>query len=199
MYYPTITPNGYHWRYEFIYQDTLLMRRNVYLKGQFTNYSTYTYSSSRKELTDSLFGNAGTSFGNRRVSTYDLQDRLATYTAMNPGNDTTGHYFYQYGSRSRDEWYKAGNNTTEFTGRTRIDYNPNGTVSGIKYYSPLSTLVTQTNYTYDAAGHLLKEVGLAGGNTTEAIYFLDPVYGVPQKAETYRNGQLQSRKTYFYK
>jgi hypothetical protein len=201
---PVFNPSGHHWMDISEYKDdTLLIISRHFLRDNQTLLTKHFYNASKQLILDSNYHTAvgsPVSTPYIRAYTYDAQGRLLTNTRLNELNDSVNQSSYQY-----------------FTNRTEMistnwSYNPNGRWSSLfvteytatgkvlseKTFSPLTQLSSQTDYTYDVSGNLIKTVTTNLSNTWENRYTNNAITGKPEKMHSYYQNRLSSTTFYYY-
>lgn len=202
---PILYTGGYYWAYQDYYQDdTLPTVTYRYLKGKQVAEITHFYNASKQLVLDSTYHtpNYGT-YTYLNKFEYDAQGRLTREVELNDTRDTVYHIIYQYAPNRVEKWQKSFYYNPVFVSYGLIvsEYSSSGKILSEKGYDGQggTQVLSQTDYTYDAAGNLLKKARiLPAASATEERYFNNSTTGKPDKMEFYQNGQLIYIYHYYY-
>jgi hypothetical protein len=201
---PMLYTTGYYWAWSDEYQnDTLPTITYRYLKGNQVAKIMHLYNASLQLIKDSTYHtpNYGT-FTYLTNYTYDASGRLASSTDLNDLRDTTSYSTYQYAPNRIEKTTLTINHDLSIRGYSLMvtEFNAAGKIiSEKKYGGPPYVLVTQTDYTYDAMGSLLKKTtSPVGANVQEERYSNNSTTGKPEKMELYVANVLAHTVTYYY-
>jgi hypothetical protein len=201
---PVIYTGGYYWAWQYSYQnDTLLTATHRYFKGNQVAHITHFHNASRQLIMDSTYHtpNYGI-FTYLNKYAYDASGRLSSSLELNDTRDTVNYTTYQYAPNRIEQSVIHVEYNPVIKSNTKIvtEYNTAGKMVSEKQYGGQALqLVSQTDYLYDAANHLLKKTMSATGNPSqEDRYFNNPITGKHEKMEHYENNQLRYVITYYY-
>jgi hypothetical protein len=201
---PILYTGGFYWAYQDYYQDdTLPIVHYRYLRGNQVARIAHFYNASRQLILDSTYHtpNYGT-FTYLNKFEYDMSGRLSSSLDLNDTRDTTSYTTYQYALNKVEKTVINFNYSAFKTySKTVTEYTASGKILSEKGYSgePFQ-FVTQTDYTYDGTGHLLKKtvLSMTGSAPQEERYFNNSISGKPEKMEYYLDNQLRYTVTYYY-
>lgn len=201
---PVLYGNGVYWALSDFYQDdTLPTVTYRYLKGNQVARIAHSYNASLQLVQDSTYHtpNYGT-YTYLTDYTYDVSGRLSSSLDLNNARDTTAYSTYQYSTNRMEKTTLTINHDLFIRGTslTVTEFNPAGKVISEKVYGGQPYVLTsETNYTYDALGSLLKKtISNSGAAVEEERYTNSPIDGKPEKMEKYSGNQLAYTVTYFY-
>jgi hypothetical protein len=205
--FPALTATGYHWMDIYEYKDdTVLVSYKHFLHGNQTFLTKYFYNTSGQYILDSNYhitfsGTIDKSYV--RAYSYETQGRKKTETRLNEFSDSVSHIVYEYqNSPNHQEILKTSfgfNPRGSASSLTVTDFTSSGKILSEKTYAPINQLSSQTDYTYDGNGNLLKKVATSSIGVSEEHYFNNPITGKPEKMESFnRNRPLNIFTTFYY-
>ena len=202
---PILYTGGSYWEWHYHYQnDTLPDYTYRYFRGNQVAHNTYFYNAARQLVMDSTYHtpNYGT-YTYLSKFTYDAAGRIASSLNLNEVRDTTAYITYQYTPNKVEKTTMNIMYTPQpyiTNGITTTEYTSNGKILLEKGINPdLPQHFTQTAYTYDGSGNLLKKITTSSGAApAEERYFNNSTTGKPEKMEYYLDNRLIYVVTYFY-
>jgi hypothetical protein len=200
---PLLYTGGFYWALQDQYlDDTLPTATYRYLKGNQVARIAHLYNAARQLIMDSTYHtpNYGT-FTYLTKYWYDALGRLANSTDLNDTRDTTAYITYQYAPNTVEKSVTSFNYNPVSMGYSKIvtEYTAAGKIlSEKKYNGQVPQLFSQTDYTYDAAGHLLTKTIASTGAALQEERYINSATGKPEKMEYYLGGQLAHVTTYYY-
>jgi YD repeat-containing protein len=194
---------GPYWGWEYFFQDdTIPIVTERYLKGNRVARITHFYNAAGQRILDSTYHtpNYGT-FTYLLKYTYDAQGRLSHTIDLNDLRDSTLYTTYQYSGNVVEKREKRFYYDPTFVQYrlTSTEYVQPGVIATEKVYTgETPNLATQTDYSYDAAGRLLKKTIMTVGVAPQEDRYFYNDFGKVEKLEVYYGGQLRYVTTYYY-
>lgn len=201
---PILYTAGYYWAWQDQYQDdTLSLVTYRYLKGNQVADIRHFYNAERRLILDSTYHtpNYGTYTYLTRY-TYDASGRLSSELDLNDTRDTTKYITYTYSGNKMERLTMSIDYIvpSRSFGRSVFEYNTSGKIVSEKNYNiQTSEVGSQVDYTYDAAGNLLKKISTSvSSQPIEERYTINAATGKKEKMEYFTNNILRSITTYYY-
>jgi hypothetical protein len=201
---PILYTGGFYWAWQDHYKDdTIPLVTYRYLKGNQVAEITHIYNGAGKLIIDSTYHtpNYGT-FTYLSKYEYDANGRLSSALELNDTRDTTSYTTYQYSANKVEKLTMRIDYFIPMRsyGRNVTEYNASGKILSEKgYMVPGTEVYSQVDYTYDAAGNLLKKISTSVSSPSqEERYFINAGTGVTEKMEYYYDNKLRNITTYYY-